>query len=112
MADVTSDAGLTGRVRDALSAVAAEEKRMFGGTCFLLDGRIVASVRHDGDLMVRVDPARADALAAEPGARPAVMGERAMGADWIQVSPGAVEDPVRLQFWLNHALARHRNRGA
>ncbi len=99
---------LTGRVRDLLAG--AEEKRMFGGTSFLLDARIVATVRHDGDLMVRVDPERGVALATEPGARPAVMGERPMGPEWVQVSPAAVASSERLGFWLDLALARHRAR--
>lgn len=99
---------LAGRVRDGLPG--AEAKRMFGGTSFLVDGRIVATVRHDGDLMVRVDPDRGPALASEPGARPAAMGERLMGPDWIQVSPEAVASPERLRFWLDLALA-HRAAG-
>lgn len=100
--------GLTSRVREALAGAA--EQRMFGGTSFLMDGRIVATVRHDGDLMVRVDPDRGVALATEPGARPAAMGGRLMGPDWVQVSPAAVASPQRLGFWLDLALARHRAR--
>lgn len=106
-----SDPSLSQRVRDLLArAVGVEEKRMFGGTCFLADGEIVATVRHDGDLMVRVDPARGEALHGEPGAGPVRMGARVMGPSWVQVAAAAVEDADRLAFWLDLAVGHHRAR--
>lgn len=105
------DATLPERVRDLLSrAVHVEAKRMFGGTCFLADGEIVATVRHDGDLMVRVDPTQGESLRGEPGAGPAGMGARVMGPAWVQVAAAAVEDADRLGFWLDLAVDHHRSR--
>ena len=100
------DAELRQRVRDALADRNAEEKRMFGGISFLVEGRLVVGVRHDGDLLVRVEPRAGERLAAQPGAHQALMGGRSMGPSWIAVHPDALTGDG-LGTWLGHALAFH-----
>jgi TfoX/Sxy family transcriptional regulator of competence genes len=45
-------------------------RRMFGGTCFLVNGNMACGVTGDGTLMVRVGAARHEAALALKGARP------------------------------------------
>lgn len=97
------------RVRAALpSERALREVSMFGGLSFLVDDSIVVAARSDGDLLVRIDPARREELLDIPGARPAVMGDdRPMGPRWITVSPDGLTDDARLDFWITIGL-EHR----
>jgi len=78
---------------------------MFGGLSFMIDEKMVAGVRSDGDLLVRVDPARSTELLAREGARPAEMGAgRAMGAGWIDVAEQAIRTDEQLSLWIGAAL--------
>ena len=45
------------------------EKKMFGGVCFLLDGKMFCGIVKD-EMMVRVGPAAHEAALAEPHVRP------------------------------------------
>ncbi|WP_337063329.1 hypothetical protein [Kineococcus sp. G2] len=84
---------LAGRVRDALPTGH--------------DVRVV-SVGKDGDLLVRIDPARHDELIGRPGARPALMGvDRPMGPGWITVDASGLDTDERLASWLDVALQHH-----
>ena len=87
------------------------EVSMFGGLSFMVDDSMVVAVGRDGDLLVRIDPARNDELLTVPGAKPAVMGaDRPMGPGWITVSPDGLTTDTQLAFWiqvgLDHQAAR------
>lgn len=98
--------GLADRVRAALAGRTVREERMFGGLAFLVDEKMVVSVGGDGDLLVRVDPARSAQLLARPGAHRAEMGAgRSMGPSWITVDADAVAVDEDLDHWMNAALA-------
>ena len=60
------DEQLAARIR---TVVAGEpgltEKRMFGGLSFLINGNMAISASGQGDLLLRVDPKRTDALVRE-----------------------------------------------
>ena len=58
---------------------------MFGGIAFLVSGNMACGVMNE-DLMVRMEPAAAEALETEPGARRADMGGRPMKG-WLLVGP-------------------------
>lgn len=45
------------------------EKRMFGGLAFLIQGNLAVSASGQGGLLLRVDPAGAESLIAEPHVR-------------------------------------------
>ncbi len=78
---------------------------MFGSLSFMVNERMVVSVRSDGDLLVRADPARADELLATKGAQPAEMGAgRTMGNGWISVAEEAIAADESLDFWIGVAL--------
>jgi TfoX/Sxy family transcriptional regulator of competence genes len=92
---------LTQRVRDELgSRPAVREVRMFGGVAFMVDGRMAVSAGRDGDLLVRVDPARYDELLRR-GAEPASMGaDRPMGRRWLSVPASQLSPDGELAFWV------------
>jgi TfoX/Sxy family transcriptional regulator of competence genes len=109
---------LANRVRAALQDRSVREVPMFGGLSFMVDDSMVVSVGRDGDLLVRIDPARHDELLDVPGAKPAVMGaDRPMGPSWIAVSRDGLATDKQLTFWtelgLEHRAARaKRHRGS
>lgn len=98
------DVQLVDRIRAALAGRDVREVPMFGGVSFMVDGRLVAASRRQGDLLVRIDPARRDELCARPGATPAVMGAgRRMGDAWLAVAGEQLEGDG-LGEWLTIAL--------
>lgn len=104
---MTTAVGLEERLRIALAHRDPREVRMFGGTSFLIDGRLVVAARNDGDLLVRIDPAQREHLLGRPGAAGALMGDgRAMGSGWISVTPDGVVGEA-LDWWLASALEYH-----
>ena len=100
---------LAGRVRTALpTGRTVREVAMFGGRAFMLDEAMLVSVGKDGDMLVRIDPARHDELTNLPGARHALMGvDRRMGPGWIAVDTSGLDTDVQLAFWLELALQHH-----
>jgi TfoX/Sxy family transcriptional regulator of competence genes len=92
---------LTQRVRDVLGAGhAVREVRMFGGVSFMVDGQLAVAAGRDGDLLVRVDPARYEELL-RLGAGPASMGaDRPMGNRWMTVPRSQLDEDERLRFWV------------
>ncbi|MFD4024769.1 TfoX/Sxy family protein [Streptomyces sp. NPDC058576] len=99
------------RVRAALGDRRTREVTMFGGISFMVDERMVAAARGDGELLLRIDPALRERLLTEPGAHEAVMGEgRSMGPGWLAVDEAALAGEG-LAEWLGHALDFHASQG-
>lgn len=85
------------------------EVPMFGGLSFMVNAKMVVAADRDGDLLVRIDPARNHELLGLPGARQAEMGAgRSMGPGWISVAHDAVTADEQLCFWLDAALDNAR----
>lgn len=103
---------LADRVRAALPHDRpVREVSMFGGLSFLVDDSMVVAARRDGDLLVRIDPARNDELLNVAGAKPAVMGaDRPMGPGWITVSNDGLTADTQLAFWIHVGLEHHAAR--
>jgi TfoX/Sxy family transcriptional regulator of competence genes len=100
---------LADRVRTALPPDRpVREVSMFGGLSFMVDDSMVVAARRDGDLLVRIDPARNEELLSVPGAKPAVMGaDRPMGPGWITISHDGLTTDEQLAFWI-HVGLEHR----
>jgi TfoX/Sxy family transcriptional regulator of competence genes len=93
------DEGLAERIRAVLDARAdVDERKMFGGIAFLVSGNMACGVMNEG-LMVRMEPAAAQALETEPGARRSDMGGRPM-TGWLLVAPEATADDADLERWV------------
>jgi TfoX/Sxy family transcriptional regulator of competence genes len=88
------------RLRPLLEGL--EEKRMFGGLGFMLNGNMLVGTTADGALLVRVDPARMAAALVRPGARPMYMGARTM-TGFVAVEPAALPDAAALAAWIAYA---------
>jgi TfoX/Sxy family transcriptional regulator of competence genes len=102
------DEDLANRVRELIAAKPGlTEKRMFGGLAMLLDGNMAVVVRGRGGLMVRVDPAHADKLLAEPGVEATEMRGRVMRG-WITVDPAACEEDATLRRWVERGISYTR----
>src|SRR6478735_4553173 len=95
----SQDSALLVRVRDALAGLRrVEEKRMFGGTMFMVNGKMCISARADR-LMVRVDPAMHDELVQRDGCSTMTMRGREYRG-YIRVAEAAVRTKKNFDFWL------------
>jgi TfoX-like protein len=99
------DEDLAARVRDCLQQESGlSEKKMFGGLAFLIDGHMAVAASGQGGLLVRVDPAQTDALAARPHVDRFVMRGREMNG-WLRVDPPAVQTETDLERWVRIGVA-------
>ncbi|GIL00860.1 MAG: hypothetical protein BroJett030_07590 [Alphaproteobacteria bacterium] len=89
-----------------LAPLGAEPVKMFGGTCFMLNGNMALGTSRRG-LLVRVGPDNDAAAAARPNASRMVMGERVAAGYWF-VDEGSLADPAEFEFWVELALAFNR----
>ncbi|MEE9913527.1 MAG: TfoX/Sxy family protein [Deltaproteobacteria bacterium] len=97
------DAGLAERVRDILVEEAGfEEKKMFGGLCFLLFGNMVCGVIKD-DLIVRVGADQYQAMLLVPHTRKFEITGRPL-TGWVMVLARALDDDDELGEWLQRAV--------
>jgi hypothetical protein len=78
------------------------EKRMFGGICFLLDGKILAAARRNGTLLLQVGSAAAEEHVGSEGiAYMEMKGRKAR--NFIEVELGLIETEDELDGWLQLA---------
>lgn len=97
-----NDPALLDRLRRALGAhEGIDERAMFGGRCFLLNGNMLCGVG-DARYMFRVGKAREAEALARAGASPIVLGGRRMGG-LVWVEPGAC-GPAALGRWIALAV--------
>ncbi len=92
------------RIADILTLkeIAYEQKRMFGGDCFMVDDKMLMGT-YKGGIMARVDPAEETTLAQRSGAAPMIHGGRSMPG-FLMVSAAGFEDDSDLEFWVKKAL--------
>src|SRR5215510_7043045 len=99
---MAADVGLTNRVRTALAGVPrVVEKRMFGGTTFMVGGKMCVSAREER-IMCRIDPALHDAAVKRKGCRTVVMKGRQYRG-YVHVVATALEGK-QLDYWIGLAL--------
>lgn len=95
---------LADRVRASLKGLNAsfEEKKMFGGMCYLVDDKMCVGIIKD-DLMVRIDPADQDEFLKEEGCRIMDFTKRPMKG-YLYVSPEGVDMDEDLDKWVQRCL--------
>lgn len=93
------DEGLSQRIRELLeNESCVDEKRMFGGLAFMVNGNMSVGVTHS-DLMVRVGPDNYDSALAEPHARPMdFTGKPLRGFVYVDVKGYATDEG--LEKWV------------
>ncbi|HEX3090230.1 MAG TPA: TfoX/Sxy family protein [Ilumatobacteraceae bacterium] len=103
------DEDLAERVRELLlDEPGVTETKMFGGLAFLVDGHLAIAASREGGVLVRVDPAAADALVARTGARVAVMRGRPMDG-WLRVDIEKLRTKRQLASWVSRGVAYARS---
>jgi TfoX/Sxy family transcriptional regulator of competence genes len=97
------DEFLAARIRDALARKkSVEEKKMFGGVGFLLNGNMLVGVWKDS-LIVRLGPDNYDDALLEPHVREFDITGKPMKG-WVLVEPEGVEEDGPLKDWIERAL--------
>ena len=103
------DEDLAGRIRELLGTErGVEEKRMFGGLAFLLDGNMAVVASGQGGLMVRVPPEDTAKLLAREHVEPMVMAGR-QTRGWLRVATDGVKTKRQLQPWVSRGVAYARS---
>jgi TfoX/Sxy family transcriptional regulator of competence genes len=94
---------LASRIRDALSRTrGVEEKKMFGGVGFLLNGNMLVGVWKQS-LIVRLSAEEGEAALAEPYVKDFDVTGRPMKG-WVMVEPEGIEDDGQLKGWIDRAI--------
>lgn len=83
-----------------------EEKRMFGGLCFMVNDKMCVGVEKER-LMVRLDPARYDEAMEKEGCRPMDFTGKVMKG-FVFVDADAVTTRKKLEYWVKLALDFNR----
>jgi TfoX/Sxy family transcriptional regulator of competence genes len=97
------DEALAARLRRRLAGKPGiVERKMFGGIGFLLDGNMCVGIHRDA-LIVRMDPAQAQAALGEPGVRVFDISGRPMKG-WLQVDAQALGDGRTLGRWVRRGV--------
>jgi TfoX/Sxy family transcriptional regulator of competence genes len=98
---VAYDEDLADRIRELLSGErGVEEKRMFGGLAFLINGNMSVAASGQGGLLVRVPSEDTDRLVGGKHVSSMVMaGREARG--WLRVAADGVKTKHQLQSWVS-----------
>ena len=94
---------LAERIRQTLARRKhVDEKKMFGGIGFLLNGNLLVGVWKDS-LCVRLGPEQAEEALLEPNVKEFDITGRSMKG-WVLVEPEGVEDDDQLSGWIQRAV--------
>jgi TfoX/Sxy family transcriptional regulator of competence genes len=95
---------LADRVREliSLSHKKVEEKRMFGGLCFMVNDKMCVGVEQER-LMVRLDPEKYEEAMEKDGCKPMDFTGKAMKG-FVFVDIDALTTKTKLEYWLKLVL--------
>jgi TfoX/Sxy family transcriptional regulator of competence genes len=94
------DEALAARIRELIGGGAdVTEKKMFGGLGFMVGGNMAIAASGQGGILVRVDPAESEQLAATSDAYPMEMRGREMRG-WLRVADEHVRTKRQLERWV------------
>jgi TfoX/Sxy family transcriptional regulator of competence genes len=79
-----------------------EEKKMFGGLCFMVNDKMCVGVEQER-LMVRLDPAKFDEVIEKKGCQPMDFTGRPMKG-FVFVDISVLKTKAQLEYWINLAL--------
>jgi TfoX/Sxy family transcriptional regulator of competence genes len=95
---------LADRIREMIAVThkKVEEKRMFGGLCFMVNGKMCVGVEKER-LMVRLDPAKYDEVMEKEGCKPMDFTGKVMKG-YVFVDIDALNTKKKLEYWMGLAL--------
>ncbi len=95
---------LADRTREliALTHKKVEEKKMFGGLCFMVNDKMCVGVEKER-LMVRLDPALFDEVMEKEGCKPMDFTGKIMKG-YVFVDIEALDTKKKLDYWIQLAL--------
>jgi TfoX/Sxy family transcriptional regulator of competence genes len=95
---------LADRAREVISLFEedVEEKRMFGGLCFLVDDKMLAGVMKDR-LMLRLNPDLFDEVIEKEGCTPMDFTGRKMRG-FVYVDMEVLDSREKMEYWITLAL--------
>lgn len=95
---------LSDRIREALVSTGGEvtEKIMFGGVCYMLDGKMCAGVVKD-EMMCRIGPGRYEEALERPGCREMRFTGKPM-AGYVFVSEDGMRSHKDFRYWIDLCL--------
>jgi TfoX/Sxy family transcriptional regulator of competence genes len=98
------DEDLADRVRRSFTrrVVHFDEKRMMGGLCFMVDGKMCVGISGDR-LMVRLDPEDYECALARAGCTPMEITGRPMRG-FVFVTPDGTTAQADFESWIDEAL--------
>jgi hypothetical protein len=98
------DEALAARIRSYLGRrKSVEEKKMFGGIGFLLNGNMLLGVWKDM-LVARLSPGEGDDALKEPHVRAFDITGRPMKG-WLLVEPAGIADDGQLKRWIDRSMS-------
>jgi TfoX/Sxy family transcriptional regulator of competence genes len=99
------DSQLAERVRSELAGITGlNEKKMFGGIGWTINGNMAAGAHNDGRLMIRCSKDDFGQLLAEPGAEGMKKGSRNL-TGWLLIDGSTVSDDDSLALWVGRGRA-------
>ena len=95
---------LADRVREVIAAVETnvEEKKMFGGLCFMVNDKMCVGVQQK-NLMLRIAPEKFEEALEKEGCRPMQFGGRVMKG-FIYVDESVLNSRKKLESWMKLPL--------
>ena len=102
------DEKLADRVRELIAAThhISEEKKMFGGLCFMVNDKMCIGVESER-IMVRLDPAFSDEVLEKDGCSPMDFTGKVMKG-YVFVDESVLHTKKQLLYWVNLALDFNR----
>lgn len=97
------DEDLVNRLREVLAGERVEEKRMFGGLAFLINGNMAVAASGRGGLMVRVPPDDTADLVSREHVEPMVMAGRDVRG-WVRISDNGIRTIRQLTSWVSRGV--------
>lgn len=95
---------LADRTREIISRTHknVEEKKMFGGLCFMVNDKMCVGVEQER-LMVRLDPAKYEEAMEKEGCKPMDFTSRVMKG-YVFVDADVLQAKKELEYWIELAL--------
>jgi TfoX/Sxy family transcriptional regulator of competence genes len=91
------------RIRQALSHLPrVEEKKMFGGLAFLVDGKMCINAG-DNRIMCRIDPVLYDGVIKRDGCQPVMMKGREYRG-YVYVDENSIKNKKDFDYWVQLSL--------